>query len=169
MKDFSHPGVETTDADLNRIIESTVSIARNEWKYVADLELDLCPALPAVPCSEGQIKQVVLNMTVNAAHAITDRYGSDAKGTITISTAAVDGEAEIRIADDGQGMTPEVQARIFDQFFTTKTVGAGTGQGLSLAWDVIKGHGGTIRVESEVGQGTTFVVTLPLESQMMAV
>jgi two-component system NtrC family sensor kinase len=170
MKDFAHPGRDLAAADVNRLIESTVEISRNEWKYVADLDLELDPALPPIRCNEGQIKQVLLNMIINAAHAIADRGAGDgaAKGRITIGTAAGDNGIRIRISDTGAGMTEETQRRVFEPFFTTKEVGRGTGQGLAIAHDVITAHGGVITVQSVVGTGTTFVIDLPLEASVAA-
>lgn len=156
------------DVDLNSIIETTVSISRNEWKYVADLDLDLMEDLPLVRCREGEMKQVILNMVVNAAHAIGASVEGGAKGRITVATRVVGDIAQISIRDNGTGMPPEVRERIFDQFFTTKDVGKGTGQGLSLAWDVVRGHEGTIEVMSEVGEGTTFHINLPLHMELVA-
>ena len=165
MKEFSHPGsAEKTAVDLNRAIESTVTVARNEWKYVADLHTNLDPSLPPVPCLVGQFNQVVLNMIVNATHAIADAVkGTSVKGTITISTSLVGDFVEVRIADTGMGIPESIRHKVFDPFFTTKEVGRGTGQGLSLARSVVVGkHGGTITVDSEVGKGTTFLIRLPL-------
>ncbi|RMH37772.1 MAG: response regulator [Nitrospirae bacterium] len=166
MKDFSHPGlIEKKPTDLNKAIHSTVTISRNEWKYVADLVTDLDPALPLVPCLPGELNQVLLNLIVNAAHAIAEVVSPDGdqKGTITVSTR-VDGEwIEIRVADTGPGIPPAIRNKIFDPFFTTKQVGKGTGQGLAIAHDVVvKKHGGQITFETEVNQGTTFIVRLPL-------
>ncbi|MEM7274779.1 MAG: ATP-binding protein, partial [Actinomycetota bacterium] len=163
MKDFSHPGTDVADNDLNALIESTAAVCINEWKYVAELDFDLDQELPPVPCSGGQVKQVVLNLLVNAAHAVADAHPDGAKGRIEVRTRRLGELAEIRIEDDGTGMTDDVTQRVFDQFFTTKAVGIGTGQGLSMAWDVITGHGGTIEVESTPGVGTVFTVRLPLE------
>jgi PAS domain S-box-containing protein len=165
MKEFSHPGMEKSPVDLNRAITSTITVATNEWKYVADVRTDFDPALPAVPVMPGAFNQVILNILVNAAHAIggTDPHAVTARGTITISTRRIDDWAEIRIADSGCGMPTTVVDRIFDPFFTTKPLGKGTGQGLAIAHDVIvKKHGGTISVDSLPGVGTTFVVRLPL-------
>ncbi|MEL6982640.1 MAG: ATP-binding protein, partial [Actinomycetota bacterium] len=167
MKNFSHPGVDVADVDLNAIIESTVSISRNEWKYVADLDLELMDDLPLVRCREGELKQVILNMVVNAAHAVEAARESGEKGRIKVTTRVVGDIAQISIRDDGAGMPPEIRERIFDQFFTTKEVGKGTGQGLALAWDVVRGHEGTIEVESEVGQGSTFRINLPLHMDLV--
>ncbi len=166
MKDFSHPGEEMAPTDLNAAIASTITVARHEWKYVADVETDFDPELGPVPCRAGDIKQAVLNMVVNAAHAIQRARGGDdaSKGTIRISTRRAPPFAEIRIADDGCGMSAEIRSRIFDPFFTTKGVGQGTGQGLAIAHSVIvKTHGGTISVATEEGRGATFLVRLPLD------
>ncbi len=165
MKEFAHPGNDDkVCVNLNRAIESTVTVARNEWKYVADLTTDLAPSLPFVPCLVGQFNQVILNMIVNATHAIADvTKGTGAKGTILITTRAVDRWVEIRIADSGAGIPEEIRTKIFDPFFTTKEVGKGTGQGLAIAHSVIVDkHQGTITLESVVGRGTTFIVRLPL-------
>lgn len=168
MKEFSHPGTdEKTPIDLNRAIESTVTVARNEWKYVAELETCLDPNLPLVPCLPGEINQVILNLIINAAHAIQDVVGRapEVKGRITVSTSHDERFAEIRVADSGTGIPPEIRARVFDHFFTTKEVGRGTGQGLAIAHSVVvKKHGGAITFESEVGRGTTFTVRLPLRT-----
>jgi PAS domain S-box-containing protein len=166
MKEFAHPGSdEKVCVDLNKAIESTLTVARNEWKYIADLTTDLAPDLPLVPCLLGQFNQVILNMIVNATHAIADVVkGTGAKGTISIATRSVNGWAEVRITDSGTGIPEEIRGKIFDPFFTTKEVGKGTGQGLAIAHSVIVDkHHGTIWIESEVGQGTTFIVRLPLD------
>jgi PAS domain S-box-containing protein len=167
MKDFAHPGQQSmAPADLNKAIESTVTVARNEWKYVADMQLELDPALPPVPCLLADFNQVILNIVVNAAHAIKDVVGdgSGGKGQITITTRQDGDQAEVRIRDTGTGIPEEHRDRIFDPFFTTKEVGKGTGQGLAIARQVIvEKHGGTLTFETEVGRGTTFIVRLPLQ------
>jgi PAS domain S-box-containing protein len=167
MKDFSHPGsIEKTPTDLNKCIESTVTVARNEWKYVAEMAMDLQADLPRVNCVPGEIGQVILNMIVNAAHAISDAKGSAAgMGRIGISTRDDGAYVEIRISDTGTGIPQDVQSRIFDPFFTTKQVGKGTGQGLTIAYTVItKKHGGQLTFETEPGKGTTFLIRLPVDS-----
>ncbi|MEX2494366.1 MAG: ATP-binding protein [Nitrospirales bacterium] len=172
MKVFSHPGTaEKKLIDLNHAIESTVMIARNEWKYVADMVLHLDPTLPPIPCFPGELNQVLLNLLVNAAHAIEAVVGKagEAKGTITVSTHMQEDWVEIRIADTGTGIPEEAGHKIFDPFFTTKDVGKGTGQGLAIAHDVIvKKHGGRLTFETAIGQGTTFIIQVPypLESQV---
>jgi PAS domain S-box-containing protein len=167
MKEFAHPGSrEKAAVNLNKAIESTVTVARNEWKYVADLHTNLDPSLPPVPCLVGEFNQVVLNIIVNATHAIADAVkGTGGKGTITICTSRVGDFVEVRIADTGMGIPESIRHKIFDPFFTTKEVGKGTGQGLAIARSVVVGrHGGTIAVDSKVGKGTTFLIRLPLNA-----
>jgi PAS domain S-box-containing protein len=168
MKDFSHPGREGKAlVDLNKSIQSTLIVSRNEWKYVATLETDLAPALPLVPCLQGEINQAILNLVVNAAHAIAEAMGTPGSGqlgVIRIATRQVGPDVEITIADTGAGMTEAVRERIFEPFFTTKPVGKGTGQGLAIVHAVVVDkHGGRITLETQVGQGTTFHLFLPLE------
>jgi len=166
MKEFSHPGpVEKAPVDINRAIESTILVSKSEWKYVAELTTDLDPELPLVPCVGGEFNQVILNLIVNATHAISDVVrDSNQKGSIRISTRRDGGWAEVRVSDTGAGIPEGIRARIFTPFFTTKEVGKGTGQGLAMAHSVIvKKHQGTIHFESEIGVVTTFVVRLPLQ------
>lgn len=164
MRDFSHPASERTPHDLNRAIQSTLAVATNEWRYVADVATDLDPTLPRVPVMPGEFNQLVLNLVVNAAQAIAavKPAGSGPKGRITVTTSLGGDHAVITVADDGCGMTPEVEKRIFEPFFTTKGVGEGTGQGLALAHNFVVRHGGTISVDSAPGRGTLFTVRLPL-------
>lgn len=165
MKEFSHPGgTEMEQVDLNRALETTLTVCRNEWKYVAEVTTDFDARLPLVNCLGDACKQVFLNLIINAAHAIGDRRkaGGDDKGTITVGTR-VDGDwIEVRITDTGTGIPEQFRTRIFDPFFTTKEVGRGTGQGLAIARSVVVDkHGGTLSFETEVGRGTTFIVRLP--------
>jgi len=172
MKEFSHPGMaEKTSVDLNQCIRSTVTVSRNEWKYVADLDLDLDDSLPQVLCLPGDFNQTILNMIVNAAHAIGDVVGDGAerKGKITVRTRQEGAWAVIQVADTGSGIPEEIRGRIFDPFFTTKEIGRGTGQGLAIARNVIVDkHGGTISVASEPGKGTVFTILLPIGTQTNA-
>ena len=168
MKIFAHPGgAEKEPVDINKEIEKTITITRNEWKYVADLKTDFDAALPMVPCHRAEFNQVILNLIVNAAHAIADSNAgnSSAKGTITISSHFAANQAEIRISDTGAGIPEHIRHRIFDLFFTTKEPGRGTGQGLAIAHSVIVDkHGGTIDIETKENQGTTFVIRLPIDT-----
>jgi signal transduction histidine kinase len=173
MKDFAHPGVaDKHAADLNKAIESTITVASNEWKYVADMVTSFDDSLPAVPCLLGEFNQVILNMIVNASHAISEALGEGAltKGTITISTVRAGEWAEVRVTDTGNGIPAAIQSRIFDPFFTTKEVGKGTGQGLAISHTVVvEKHGGELSFETEDGIGTTFIVRLPLDVPHQAV
>jgi signal transduction histidine kinase len=132
---------------------------------VATVSLEL-GVLPAVTYYGSQINQVVLNLVVNAAHAIADRVkGTEAKGVITLKTVLEGDTALISVSDTGGGIPEAVRDRIFEPFFTTKEVGRGTGQGLTLVHNiVVKGHGGSISFETKAGVGTTFFVRLPIES-----
>lgn len=165
MKEFSHPCAdEKTLIDLNRAIETTVTVARNEWKYIADVELNLDRALEPVETIPGAINQVILNLVVNAAHAIADvvKDGSNGKGKIEITTCSRDGYVETRISDTGPGIPDAIKEKVFNPFFTTKAVGKGTGQGLAIARSVVVDkHGGRIFFEPRGGGGTTFVIQLP--------
>ncbi|MCS7089266.1 MAG: PAS domain S-box protein [Verrucomicrobiota bacterium] len=169
MKEFSHPGTtEKTLTDLNHAIETTVTVSRNEWKYVAEMELDLDPQLPMVQCLPGELNQALLNLIVNAAHAIAERLGPQptTKGKITIRTRRENGWVEIRITDTGCGISENIRHRIFEPFFTTKPVGRGSGQGLPIVRNVVVDkHGGSVDFESVVGQGTTFILRLPVPRQ----
>ena len=166
MKEFSHPGgKEKTPTDLNKAIETTVTVARNEWKYVADLKLDLDPTLPPVPCFVGEFNQCMLNLVVNAAHAIGDvvKEKPGTKGTITVSTHQEQDQIEVRVRDTGTGIPEAVRSRIFEPFFTTKDVGKGTGQGLAIVYtNIVRKHGGTVHFETETGKGTVFILRLPI-------
>ena len=167
MREFSHPGGEgKTAVDINRALENTITVTRNEWKYVAEMTTLLADNLPKLRCLPGELNQVFLNILVNAAHAIAEATdnGRMGKGLITISTRKDQTVLEIRISDTGTGIPLDIQERIFDPFFTTKEVGKGTGQGLAIARSVVVDkHRGTIHFTTEPGRGTTFIIRLPLQ------
>ena len=165
MRAFSHPGGEEKQlTDLNNAIRSTVTVARNEWKYHSDLILELDDNLPMVPVIPSDFNQVILNLVVNAAHAVSDKVkDSGKKGTIRISTRQETDEVVIEVTDTGCGIPEEIRDKVFDPFFTTKPPGRGTGQGLAICHAaVVERHGGSITFTSEVGVGTTFIVRLPI-------
>jgi len=172
MKEFSHPGTkEKIPLDLNHAIQSTITVAQNEWKYVADMETDFELTLPFINCLPGEFNQVILNLIVNAAHAIGELGDGQhrAKGKIKVQTTRCSTGVEIRISDTGAGIPVDVRARIFDPFFTTKEIGKGTGQGLAIARSVIVDkHDGTLSFETEVGKGTTFIIRLPHNEKTLA-
>ena len=167
MKEFSHPGKGGKQAvDLNRSVLSTITVCRNEWKYVADLDTVLAEDLPPVPCAPDEINQVVLNLLVNAAHAIQDS-GKPGRGMIRVATRRDADGVSIDITDSGCGIPENIRARIFDPFFTTKEVGRGTGQGLALAHGVVvEKHQGRISFDTVPGEGTTFHLWLPLAGSL---
>jgi PAS domain S-box-containing protein len=167
MKDFAHPGVkEKTYSNINQGIEVTAEISKNEWKYVADLELNLSGNLPLVYCLQDELNQVVLNMIINSSHAIEEKIGkgNSNKGKITIETYQEDTSAVIVVSDTGAGIKESIISKIFDPFFTTKEVGKGTGQGLAIVHDlIVNKHGGTITVDSNPDTGTKFLIKLPID------
>jgi two-component system, NtrC family, sensor kinase len=165
MRRFSHASnSDTAPSDLNEALDTTLAVCRNEYKYVADVELDL-GELPLVTCNIGEINQVFLNLIINAAQAIGDKVaGTEERGTISVSTRLESGEAVIRITDDGPGIPPELQDRIYEPFFTTKQIGKGSGQGLALARTTIEQHSGALNCASEPGAGATFTIRLPVQT-----
>lgn len=167
MKEFSHPSSkDKIYNNINLLLETTVTVATNEWKYWATIDTDFDPDLPLVWCLADEMGQALLNILINAAHAIEQRMKTNpdsSKGHITLRTRREEEDVVISIADDGCGMEPEILGRIFDPFFTTKGVGKGTGQGLAITHDVItKKHAGTIRVQSRKGEGSCFTLRLPI-------
>jgi signal transduction histidine kinase len=136
---------------------------------VSEVVKEFDDELPAVVCYPGDINQVVLNLLVNAAHAIKEKVKDGEKGQITVRTRMMGECVEISVSDTGSGIPEAIRNRVFDPFFTTKEVGKGTGQGLALAYTVVvKKHGGKIWFESEVGKGTTFFITLPVSVAAVA-
>jgi PAS domain S-box-containing protein len=166
MKDFSHPSDgRHTLVDLRDIVETTLTLARNTWQPLAEVEVDADPDLPPVECIADELTQVLLNMLVNACHAIEERQaaGDATAGRITLRVRADASDVEVRISDNGAGIAAENLEKIFDPFFTTKQVGRGTGQGLALAYtSLVHHHAGHLSVTSTPGRGTTFTIRLPL-------
>ena len=139
-------------------------VARNEYKYNAEVTTALEPELPEVYCHVGQINQVILNILVNAAQAIKEQ-GRQELGSIEIETGATAAHIWCRIKDDGPGIKPENLNKVFEPFFTTKPVGKGTGLGMNISYDIIVNkHQGELIVESEPGCGTAFTITLPFQA-----
>lgn len=171
MKAFSHPGDNNTmqPADINNALETTLTVAANEWKSIADIDLDLAPGLPAVTCLIGELNQVFLNLIVNGAHSIEDKQKMQdefEKGVLRITTAQKDDFVEISISDTGMGIPQDFRDKIFDPFFTTKEVGKGSGQGLYIARTLIhEQHGGTLTFATKSGEGTTFTISLPVTQE----
>lgn len=170
MKEFTHPGSgdDKVYVKLAETLRTTLTVCKNEWKYMADIETDFDPDMPPVPCLPGELNQVFLNLIVNSAHAIRElvETGQAERGVISVSTHRNGKWAEIKIRDTGCGIPDSIRARVFDPFFTTKEVGKGTGQGLAIARSVVVDkHGGTIDFRTTPGEGTEFVVRIPLEEE----
>jgi signal transduction histidine kinase len=169
MTEFAHPDARTAaDVDVNRAIRSTLNMARNEYKGVAEITTEFGD-IPAIHCHAGDINQVVLNLVLNAAHAISDVVeGTSAKGRITVRTRAIGDFVEISITDTGAGIPDTVRGRIFEPFVTTKEVGRGAGQGLALSRGiVVEKLEGSLHFETETGKGTTFYIRLPVSGAAM--
>jgi len=166
MKEFAHPDQkEMVATDLNRSLLATLDVARNEYKYVAEVETEL-GELPLVTCHAGDLNQVFLNLLVNAAHAIGDRVkGTSAKGKIRVTTSLDGGHVTLTVSDTGGGIPEAIQDKVFEPFFTTKEVGRGTGQGLAIARNIVEQHRGTIHFETVVGEGTIFLIRLPVSPE----
>lgn len=165
MNRFAHSGQnEKKMTDIGELLENALTISQNEWKYVAKLEKDLDQNLGCLMCHPGDISQVFLNVIINAAHAIEDTVrGKSKKGAIFVSTRKAGEWAEIRIRDTGTGIPEHARGKIFNLFFTTKTIGKGTGQGLAIAYNtIVNKHGGEITFDSKPGEGTTFIIRLPM-------
>lgn len=152
---------DVEEYDLNEGIRNSLTVARNEVKYVAEVKETLAE-VPTIKALGGQINQVLLNIIVNAAHAIKAK-GSQSLGLITINTYADERFVYCSITDSGVGIPDAMRKNVFDPFFTTKPVGQGTGLGLSISYDIIVNkHQGEILLESEEGQGSTFIIKLPV-------
>jgi signal transduction histidine kinase len=170
MRDLSHRGGDDLiPTDLNQAIRTTIDVSCNEYRFVADVETDLDEELPLVPCQSWEIKQALLNLIVNAAHAIKESVtaGRYERGIITIRTSIKGGNALVTVRDNGAGIPQHIQDSIFTPFFTTKAPGTGTGQGLALVRSIVEGgHNGSVAFKSEVGEGTEFTIKLPLQTEV---
>jgi signal transduction histidine kinase len=177
MLEHSRTGTGQREAtDLNALVDESLRLAyqglrTKEKDFTARLTTSFDPTLPAVAVVSQDLSRVLINLFTNAFHAMQARQrqndgpdgpGPDYQPEVTVTTHALPGKVEIRIRDNGTGMSEQIKARIFHPFFTTKPVGEGTGLGLSLSHDIVTtGHGGTLTVESQEGTSTEFVVTLP--------
>ena len=165
MRGFSHLSGEWLEMDINDCIDSVLTMSQSEWKYCADVNFDPQSNLPKVSCHPGQMNQAFLNVMLNAVQAVEQKCEQQAveKGEISIRTFQEDNNVCVEISDTGAGIPKNIENRIFDQFFTTKEIGKGTGQGLAICRSIlVDEHGGKIDVESSQGEGATFTVYLPL-------
>ncbi len=166
LKKLSHPGNCLMEKnDINALLSNISIVCRNEWKYSAKLEMNLDDSIPSVMYNSHDIGQVFLNLIINAAYAVNEKYGKEMEqGVIILSTFARGDEVVITLEDDGIGIPYELQQRVFDPFFTTKGVGKGTGQGLSICHTIIEKHNGLIQLKSDPGEGTKITISLPIEN-----
>ncbi len=163
LKGFARVDRDGMDSiNLNDSIRSSLTIAGHQLRDRITVETDL-GELPLVKCMPSQINQVFLNLITNASQAMGE------EGVLRICSVAKKDSVEVSIADNGSGIPEKVLPNIFDPFFTTKKVGEGTGLGLSIVHKIIQGHGGSIRVNSVIGKGTTFFVELPIDSKAQPV
>lgn len=163
MKTFSHiePNQNKQTINVHEAINAALTISRNSYKYIATVETVFSDEVGFIECYPNQLNQVFLNLIINAAHAIEEKQAG--MGLIKIATRRLDGAIEISIQDNGVGIPEQNKEKIFNLFFTTKPVGKGTGQGLSLAHSiVVEKHRGKLFLESEAGKGTTFHIQLPI-------
>ncbi|MEJ2694326.1 MAG: PAS domain S-box protein [Candidatus Thiodiazotropha sp.] len=168
MKEFAHPSGDNLElVDLENLIQNTVEISRNSWKSVADLSIEPAATPLRVYGRRDELGQVLLNLIINAVDAIEEPHkAGEALGRIRIQSRDVGGWAEIRVEDTGCGIPLELRHKIFEPFFTTKEVGKGSGQGLAIAYHIIKDkHGGELLVDSASDRGTTLTIRLPMARQ----
>jgi PAS domain S-box-containing protein len=165
MYEFSHTGNGVDEkSDLNELLKSTLVVAQNRIKKVADLETEYAPDLPHIPCGMGELNQVFLNLLINAADAIAE---TGKRGLIKVSTKRKNDELIVEISDNGIGIPEKIKEKIFTPFFTTKDVGKGTGQGLHFSYRiVVERHKGKLYFESKANKGTTFYIHLPIEGDL---
>ncbi len=166
MKTFSHieQGQNKQAVNLHEALTSALTISRNSYKYIADIETDFSSDVGIVECYANELNQVFLNLIINAAHAIEEKQAG--MGLIRIVTRKLDGMVEILVQDNGAGIPEEIQEKVFNLFFSTKAVGKGTGQGLSLSHSIIvEKHQGKLFFESSAGIGTTFHIQLPIKPE----
>ncbi|WPZ35894.1 PAS domain S-box protein [Thalassobaculum sp. OXR-137] len=159
IREFSHPSDrQESEVDLNAIVETAVTVTRNQWKYQAEVEMDLSREAPIILGNAGELTQVVVNLLVNAAQSIEEQ-GRSSLGRITIASRRHGSGVELEIGDDGPGIPEEIRSKIFEPFFTTKEPGRGTGQGLAISDAIVRKHGGRMTVRSTIGEGTVFTLT----------
>ncbi len=161
MNEFAHTGDDVSGkSDLNEMLKTTLVVAHNRLKKVAEIETDYAQDLPGIPCGMGELNQVFLNLLLNSADAIAE---TGKHGIIKVSTTRNGSELVVRISDNGTGIPEENKDKIFTPFFTTKGVGKGTGQGLPFSYRIIvERHKGRLYFDSRVGKGTTFYIHLPI-------
>ena len=169
VREFAHQSYNAfEELDVNQLVRMAAELARSEYKYDAELILDL-REVPTLRGDPDELGRSIMNLLINGAHAIrAKRRDGDRLGRLTISTQAVPGSVVISVTDTGTGIPEEHHARVFEPFFTTKARGVGTGQGLALVQTMVEHHRGTVRFDTVANVGTTFVITLPIQAAVNA-
>jgi two-component system, NtrC family, sensor kinase len=164
MKSFAHKNNtnEYSLININKTIDNIIIISKNEWKYYAEIRKEYDKKLPLIHCNASGIRQVILNLIVNAAQAISEQEGERPPGIITLRTYQTNQNLQIEVKDNGPGIPTSILKNIFKPYFTTKKIGVGSGQGLAIAKSIIEGHQGTISVDSTPDKGTCFTLSLPI-------
>ncbi|WP_419779899.1 ATP-binding protein [Maridesulfovibrio sp.] len=163
---FAHPEhADKSVVKLNEIIANVIEITRNEWKHVAEITKDYDPNLLLVDAIYSELNQIILNILMNAIHAVRAKFGENHLGEISVRTQNIGRFVEVAIKDNGCGITEDIQHRIYDPFFTTKDIGEGTGQGLYIVHTLTTKNGGEIRYSSEKDVGTTFFIHFPAHNK----
>jgi two-component system NtrC family sensor kinase len=158
-------GNQEIKANINELLSSTLIILRSNLKHVVDVDIDLAEDIPDINCQPGKLNQVFMNIITNAAHATIDTDLKRSERSVKVSTRIVktdDSEViQVKISDNGVGMSQETQSQIFIPFFTTKDVGKGTGLGLSIVQGILEDHDAQVEISSTMGEGTIFILSFP--------
>jgi len=152
------------DIDVNAVLQDTITFVEHQLHMnQIELTIDLDPAVPTIMGNAGQLQQVFTNLIINAMHASPSESTIEVKSHYSKALGEFGGTVELLFHDHGSGIAPENVNKIFEPFFTTKEVGKGTGLGLSVSYGIIREHGGEIKVDSKLGEFTTFTVILPIQ------
>lgn len=162
LKNFAIPNSrEKVAANINQLFENTIDVSRHRWMDTAEVKKEFQKDLRDIPCYPAEVNQLFLAILENAIDAVAEKKQAGERGRIVCRTEGKPDGVDIEISDDGKGMSPEILSRAFEPFFTTKPEGAGQGQGLTVAYDiVVNKHNGTISIESKENNGTTVKIHL---------
>lgn len=167
LRQFGHDSPEPVASDAHELAGYALMLSRNQWKRIVRAELEPATELPRISVCPGELVQSLLNLIVNAAHAVEDRFGGESlrQGRVRVAVAQVDDGIRVAVSDNGCGIPDELREKIFEPFFTTKGEGRGTGQGLAILHEFCQRHGWELDVRSVRDEGTTVALTLPLEGR----
>lgn len=158
LKSFSHSNeTEMVPVSLNSVLQNALKVAWNALKYDHTVTQHVPENLPLILGNEGQLQQVFINLFVNAAQAMKGG------GELTIDAKHLGNYVQVRVSDTGEGMSEQTQKELFTPFYTTKKVGEGTGLGLSVSYAILEAHDAEVKVESKVGEGSTFILQFPMD------